>query len=205
MPYFAVSQDAGAFTIKPRIKSADEKLDFGFVGRLETSKGLDVLIRASLEDELADIRWHIFGDGSQADLVRSARSPNLVFHGAFDLSTPLRKIYDQLDVVVLPSQHAEGSPLCLIEAMAHGKPWIAFDRGGIRELVADKDSCIIPESSDFHGFASAVKLLRAKIREGTVAADRITGFYERHFSSRAVAARWERLCLSVLRGQGGEA
>jgi glycosyltransferase involved in cell wall biosynthesis len=202
MPYFAVSQDAMAVAAAPRHKAAGEKLHFGFVGRLEASKGLDVLIQASLDSEFADICWHIFGDGSQADLVRSAASSNLVFHGAFDRGTPLSEIYDQLDAVVLPSQHAEGSPLCLIEAMAHGKPWIAFDRGGIKELVADTETCITPDSSDFPGFASAVRQLRARIREGSVSADRITGFYQKHFSCEAVATKWEHLCLSVLQGHG---
>jgi hypothetical protein len=48
-----------------------------------------------------------------------------------------------------------------------------------------------------------VRQLRAKIREGSVSAKQITGFYQKHFSSQAVGAKWEDFCLLVWQGEAG--
>jgi len=202
LPYFAISQDSRDGAGQQATTARDGKLHFGFVGRLEKSKGIDLLVRASASTELNDICWHVFGDGSQANLVRQAGGPHFVYHGPFDGGTPLSEIYGQLDAVVLPSLHVEGSPLCLIEAMAHGKPWIAFDQGGVKELVADAKCCLVPQTMDFEGFVLAVKALRRSIQERAIDPELLMRHYEMHFSPREVGARWENFCLASLQGRG---
>jgi glycosyltransferase involved in cell wall biosynthesis len=177
----------------------DSRLNFGFIGRLEESKGIDLLVQAAASPDCTNICWHIFGSGSREPEVRAAQGRNLVYHGAFDRSTPLHNVYGSLDAVVLPSVHVEGSPLCLIEAMAYGKPWIAFDRGGIKDLVADRDYCLVPESSDFAGFRSAIKVLSDRIRHLSEPCESLVRYYTAHYSPRAVGAKWDALLEAMRR------
>ncbi len=194
LPYFAVRKEAAAGP--PAHQSApaerqDGRLHFGFVGRLEASKGIDLLVQAARHRDLADICWHVFGDGSESETVRAAEGPNFVWHGAVDSTKGLDAIYGRLDAVVLPSQHVEGSPLCLIEALAHGKPWVAFDQGGIRELVADPDDCIVASPGTAEAFCAAVAKLRSRIHARKVDDRRIVALFDARFSQRAVMAQWQ--------------
>lgn len=198
MPYYAISTTPTLAQELPRGRTGDKRVHLGFVGRLEASKGIHLLVQASEHDELADVCWHIYGGGSQEAAVRAAAGPNFVYHGSFDRDTPLEQIYGGLDAVVLPSQHVEGSPLCLIEALAHGKPWISFDRGGIRDLVADSEYCIISPGEDMEGFVATLKLMRDRLREKKVPHDKLQHHYKAHFSPDAVGAKWDKLCSDML-------
>jgi glycosyltransferase involved in cell wall biosynthesis len=199
LPYFAIREDAVAGDPVHSGEAEELKhsrLHFGFVGRLEASKGIELLVQAAKKDELADICWHVFGDGNLADAVRAAEGPNFVWHGAVDSTKGLDAIYGRLDAVVLPSRHVEGSPLCLIEALAHGKPWVAFDQGGIRELVADPDDCIIASPSTAEAFCAAVVKLRSRIRAGKVDGRRLMALFDTRFSQQSVMAQWQE-CLEL--------
>jgi glycosyltransferase involved in cell wall biosynthesis len=59
-----------------------------------------------------------------------------------------------VDLVVLPSD-AEGIPVSLIEALAHGVPVVACDAGGVAELLADGCGELVP-AEDTHELAVAI-------------------------------------------------
>lgn len=194
LPYFAVGDGLATFSATHAGRTPVGKggpLHFGFIGRVEPSKGIDLIIEASRHPDLADIQWHIFGDGAQAGAVRAASGPNLVWHGAFDRSVNLLDIYGPMDAVVLPSSHVEGSPLCLIEALAFGKPWIAFDQGGIRELAASDADCLVLDPDHREGFHEAVTRLRARLVSGQVDVGRLRSHYQQGFSPSAVYVQWK--------------
>jgi glycosyltransferase involved in cell wall biosynthesis len=60
----------------------------------------------------------------------------------------------RVDVVVLPSD-AEGVPVSLIEALAHGVPAVACDAGGVAELLGDGCGEVVPPGES-HELAAAV-------------------------------------------------
>ena len=169
------------------------KWNFGFVGRLDASKGIDVIIKASRHEACADVNWHFFGDGPEVEKIRSVGGANLVWHGAFDRSTPLAEIYGGLDAVVLPSLHTEGSPLCLIEALSFGKPWIASNQGGIAELACSAGDHLVIGPGDMQLFVDAVVNLKKRLDAGEVERDEIRAFYLANYSPEAVTARWMQL------------
>lgn len=179
--------------IRVKAERQPGKWNFGFVGRLDASKGIDVIIEASRDEAGADVNWHFFGDGPEAEKIRSAGGGNLIWHGAFDRSTPLAEIYGGLDAVVLPSLHTEGSPLCLIEALSFGKPWIASNQGGIAELACSAGDHLVIDPKDRRLFVDAVVNLKKRLVSGEVEHEPILAFYRANYSPEAVTARWMHL------------
>ena len=72
----------------------------------------------------------------------------------------LERLYDRAAVVVLPS-YREGLPLCVIEAMAHGRPVVATAVGGIPELVEDGVTGFLVEPGDAAGLREALHCVLA--------------------------------------------
>ena len=68
----------------------------------------------------------------------------------------------QLDVLALTSRH-EGLPLVLLEAAACEVPVVAFDVGGVREVLDGGPAARYVAFGDLHGFAQEVaRLLRIR-------------------------------------------
>jgi glycosyltransferase involved in cell wall biosynthesis len=109
------------------VKTIDGPLTFCFVGRLETAKGVEVILKAF--GMLTDIEKqgietvHFVGDGKEADyfksLVENINDIEFVFHG-FLSRDAVFKIYEQSQVFMLPSVASEGFPKVIAEAMNFG-------------------------------------------------------------------------------------
>ncbi len=115
------------------------------VGRLAPQKGFDLLLEAAAawRDRASVPLVVIAGDGPlAADLA--ARAGNLGVDARF-LGT--RDDVDELlgvaDVFVLPSRW-EGQPLTLQEALRAGRPIVAADVGGVRDLCGDGGAPLAP-------------------------------------------------------------
>jgi glycosyltransferase involved in cell wall biosynthesis len=134
---------------------ADKKLCVLFVGRLIPRKGLTFLVEAATKivKEYRQTLFLIVGDGPQKPHLRSYLEKrnlagNFVFLGDVNESA-LPAVYNCADVFVLPSIQ-EGQGIALLEAQATAKPVVAFDVGGVREAVLDKETGLLmkPDSSD---------------------------------------------------------
>jgi glycosyltransferase involved in cell wall biosynthesis len=121
-----------------------------FAGRLSPEKGIEELVAAT-----AGMNLVVAGDGPLRHLV-----PNGL---GFVPHDELERLYDRAAVVVLPS-YREGLPLCVIEAMAHGRPVVATNVGGIPELVEDGVTGLLVEPGDVNGLRAAVERLLADPR-----------------------------------------
>jgi len=66
--------------------------------------------------------------------------------------------YRRSDVVAMPSR-SEAVAVVALEAMAHGKPVVAFEVGGIPEVVVDGETGILAPPEDRDAFAAALKEL----------------------------------------------
>lgn len=114
------------------------------LGRLERQKGFDILLHAlsilgrERPGVLEKIKCVIAGAGSlEKELRQLAGSLGLggkvVFPG---FRSDIRDFLAASDIFLLPSR-AEGQPLVLLEAMSMGKPVIAADLPGVKEIVED--------------------------------------------------------------------
>jgi glycosyltransferase involved in cell wall biosynthesis len=129
----------------------------GFVGRLEFVKGPDLFLRiANMCSE--EIRFVIIGGGAmEADLVASVQTADLKarvrFLGQVRDAMPYLR---QLDVLALSSRH-EGLPMVVLEAASCGVPVVAFDVGGVGEVVDGGAAARLIRFGDFPGFAHALE------------------------------------------------
>jgi glycosyltransferase involved in cell wall biosynthesis len=112
----------------------------GLVGRLTAVKNPHMVLavaghlkRMGLGDAF---RFVMVGDGElRNDLMRKTRELGLEqMLGFTGWRRDTETVYAALDAVLLTSLN-EGTPICLIEAMASGKPVIATDVGGVGDLM----------------------------------------------------------------------
>jgi glycosyltransferase involved in cell wall biosynthesis len=129
---------------------SDSVLLVGIIGRLTQVKNHRMFLNAirflkSLEKERF-FKFIIVGDGALRQELKDYSIElgiqDLVFFTGWQRDMP--SLYSALDIVVLTSFN-EGTPVTLIEAMAAGKPVIATDVGGVRDLFSGIDGKKDPE------------------------------------------------------------
>ena len=134
--------------VNPKLKQQigiDSKLCILFVGRLIPRKGLPYLAEAAkhIIKEYPQTLFVIVGNGPlksslKARLEKTGLSRNFNFLGDVNESV-LPALYNCADIFVLPSIQ-EGQGIALLEAQATAKPVVAFDVGGVREAVRNKET-----------------------------------------------------------------
>lgn len=128
--------------LRPRV---DGPLRIAFLGRLDPTKGVDVLLRAMrlVPDTMAmqvDIYGVVEAEGGREELARlralAGNDARVAFHAAVPPADVLRTLSAH-DVLAVPSQWMETGPLVALEAAAAGVAVVASRLGGLAELVDD--------------------------------------------------------------------
>lgn len=113
------------------------------VARLEPEKSIDTLIAAMAEvrDTRPDARCLIVGQGRQRQQLERAMIESQVGDCVrlLGFRQDVLDIVNACDVAALPSP-AEPFGLCILEAMALGKPVVATDAGGPAEILTDGET-----------------------------------------------------------------
>ncbi|GAC1402387.1 MAG: glycosyltransferase family 4 protein [Chloroflexota bacterium] len=129
--------------VEPLERFMDGRPNILFVGRLEKRKGLSYLIRAYpyLKRRVPNSRIIVVGsEGRHAQQYRSYTANHgfgdIVFVGRVS-EEELPRYYATADVFCAPSTGGESFGMILVEAMALGKPVVASDIDGYRQVVAD--------------------------------------------------------------------
>lgn len=110
----------------------------GYIGRLITGKGLDVLFTALANLQNIDWKLAIVGEGEEEQPLKDLSVRLNISHkiNFFGFRPDRISLLNGFDVFVLPSR-SEGTPRCIMEAMAAKIPVIASDIPGCRNLVTD--------------------------------------------------------------------
>jgi glycogen(starch) synthase len=156
----------------PRSPTPPDAVRFLFVGRLESRKGIDVLLRAAPEvlRRLPHARLDIVGD----DRIERAEGgtykaaflglpeardvySRIVFHGRVE-EDALRRFYRDCDVLVAPSRY-ESFGLVYLEGMMFGKPVIGGRAGGGPEVIEDGVTGMLVAPGDAEELTAAMMRL----------------------------------------------
>lgn len=156
LPQFTTVRPADAARTQPRPAT------MLFAGRLEPEKGLLTLLKA-----LQSIRrpWQLYvaGDGSQRQACeafarQSGMAERIRFFGWLD-DAALASLYLQAALVVLPSLWPEPFGRVGLDALAYGRPVVAFDVGGISEWLADGQTGLLAAPHDSTDLARRIETL----------------------------------------------
>ncbi len=140
----------------------------GMIGRVNWWKGQHALLDAA-EVVLArrdDVRFLLVGgtfegeEGLMPKLRERAGKGALAgktFVSGFRDDAP--EVHAALDVFVLPSTEPDPQPTVVLEAMAAGKPVVAFAHGGATEMVEDGVTGILVPVGDTAALARAIEKL----------------------------------------------
>jgi glycosyltransferase involved in cell wall biosynthesis len=133
--------DAAITEWRTRIQWDPSRRTIGVVARL---KDQQVVIRA-LEHVQAPVRLVLAGAELSSGLAEvAARVPQRHAVVCLPFIPEVRPLYDLLELVLLPSR-SEGLSQALLEAMALGKPVVASDSPGNRDLITDRvDGRLVP-------------------------------------------------------------
>ena len=120
-----------------------DQVVFGYTGRLDPVKRIDLLLRAFAEVLAAhpNVRLLVVGEGSQSqELEAMGRSLGIAEAVTWTgFRADIARLLAAMDVYVQPS-HNEGLSLSILEAMAAGKPVIVTDVGGAREILHHRET-----------------------------------------------------------------
>ena len=138
-----------------------QRFTLGVVSRLETIKGMDLVVPAFAKvlKQHPDTRLIVIGDGS----LRSTMEQQAIELGCAEHITwagrqpqeELNKWYSQMDIVLMPSR-SEGFGLTAIEAMSNGCVVVASNIGGLPEVVHDKICGLLHRSEDTTDMANKI-------------------------------------------------
>lgn len=180
----------------------EDALVIGHVGRLAPEKNLRFLAEAVGAYLSGDERasFLIVGTGSEGEEMEKILSEpgvgDRVFRAGQLTSTDLADSYAAMDLFVFASQ-SETQGMVLAEAMATGKPVVALDGPGVREIVVDgENGILLPGDADVAAFSRALADLAgddARMREcGEKARSSAAAFDHRH-CAREVTEVYARL------------
>jgi glycosyltransferase involved in cell wall biosynthesis len=143
-------------------RSVDQEPVIGLVGRLEPEKGHRCFLEAAqiLLQQHGDCRFQIVGEGSlQQDLRDFAWQLGIAGQVEFlGLRDDIPELLSRMSVVALPSL-SEAFSLSLVEAMSMGKPCVASNIGGIREILADRENGLLVEPGQPRVLAAGIAWL----------------------------------------------
>jgi glycosyltransferase involved in cell wall biosynthesis len=128
-------QPANDGILQPAVTdSRADVLSFGFIGRLEPEKGIEIVLQATRHLVRPGWRLKIAGKGTDAYISRLRRrytDERIDWLGFASAS----QFYSQVDVVVIPSQWDEPMGYVCVESLHEGKPLICAKVGGLPEIA----------------------------------------------------------------------
>ena len=168
IPATRIETIAGSGVDLDRFKPSPEPalpVRVGFAGRLLRDKGVHTLVAAHqlARRDVPDLQTEIAGVADSANptsigssvLAGWERIPGITLHGhVSDVSL----FWPAVHIAVLPSRR-EGLPKSLIEAAACGRPMIAADVPGCREVVLHDQTGLLVPVDDAGALAQAIVVL----------------------------------------------
>jgi glycosyltransferase involved in cell wall biosynthesis len=182
----------------------------GYLCNISQAKGMhDVLaLAAHAQSQKSDLKFVIAGpfedEALALEFAHSGQElPNLTYLGPV-FGEAKREFFETIDAFVFPTRYRnEAEPLVILEAMSHGCPVIAFDRGCISSMVGSDAGLVVPRNGDFGRLALAQLEIWRESGEG-FAACRGKAFRSfQSLQSEALASR-RRLLEYIRDGARGE-
>jgi L-malate glycosyltransferase len=204
--------DAGAFApdgpdLRAELGLAAGQPVAGIVSRVKPDRRHAELVDAFriVADRLPEARLVVVGRGEGLDVLRvrvahRGLDANVVFAG-YRTGDALAAAYRTLDAKVLLAEGNDGTCRALLEAMACGRPGVAYRFGAPAEAIVDGTTGLLVEEGDVDALAGALlEVLGAPARSramGLAARERMRSLYTEAARAEAVEAFFARLLATA--------
>lgn len=203
--------DLAEFPVRP-VSDDAEAFICVYAGRMIGIKGLPTLKEAftMLKDRAPHIRLRLYGkpdaanpgSWSEAALMQwVADSDNVSYEGHAE---NMADVWAQAHVAVQASYGGEGVPKSLLEAAACGRPIVATDVPGCREVVSHGNNGLLVPPYDAQALASAIESLAENPDLCKIMGTRSRRMVEDDMSAekvKAQTAEFYRACMAARAGQ----
>ncbi len=204
VPYLAAQNDPG---LRARFGLAPDDIVIGKVARLFPLKGHDSLfaVAPALVAACPQIKFLLVGDGIwRGRFEQMARAAGLQNHFIFTGLVPPGEIPSLLGImdILVHLSEREGLPRALPQALAAGRPVVAFDCDGAREVCRDGETGFLVRPGHLHGLTERLLLLArdAKLRAELAARGR--DFVRANFAVELMIANLHRLYVTLAAERG---
>ncbi len=172
----------------------------GTIARLHRQKGLPYLIRAAkiIRDVIPEVSVWIAGGGSlMPELKKLGQTLGLedTIH-LLGERKDVARLLSRFDVFVLPSLW-EGLPYSLLEAAALGKPVVATDIDGVREVIKHDESGLLVPAQNSERLAEAVLRLLQEREFAARLGQNLKNYTQRDFSLSEMIQKTQDLYLKL--------
>lgn len=185
-----------------------EPVVIGFAARMLRIKGVEEVVAAFriLRDRGSPAHLLLAGAPdaenpaaiSETELRGWAAEPGVEWVGHI---TDIRRVWAGAHIAVLPSRGGEGIPMTLMEAAACGRPLVATDVPGCREIVVPGETGLLVPPRDPAALADALERMVAdadfRRRCGQAARDRVVGGLDAGTVGRETVAVYRELLSSM--------
>jgi glycosyltransferase involved in cell wall biosynthesis len=186
------------------IPEPDGQVTVAFVGRMLANKGVRTLMEAQRILRASGIPCELLLAGApdpanptsipQIEVAGWGREAGVTWLGHVnDIATVWRRAH----IAVLPSRGGEGVPKSLLEAAAFGRPLVATDVPGCREIVIhEKTGLLVPVDDPRELAAAILRLVRSapqRVRFGVAARRLVDERFAADLIGQATVALYRRL------------
>lgn len=194
-----------ASLVSQRNNSESKGITFLFVGRLLRDKGVEEFVQAAgmVKGAVSNARFQMLGflDAKNHTAIGRATVERWVAAGVIEYlgaTDDVRPFIAAADCVVLPS-YREGTPRTLLEGAAMGRPLIATDVPGCREVVEDGRNGLLCKVRDASDLAEKMLALvdmspAQRARMGRAGREKV----EREFDEKIVIDRYLEVIDQIL-------
>lgn len=189
------------------IPEPDGPVTISFVGRMLADKGVRMLVEAYRMLRASHISCELSLAGApdpasptsipEAEVAQWGREPGVTWLGHV---TDIATVWAHAHIAVLPS-HGEGLPKSLLEAAASGRPMIATDVPGCREIVIHERTGLLVPVDDPQALAAAILRLVNSSPQRIRFGDAARRLVEERFSADLVGKTTVALYQRLLKGQ----
>jgi glycosyltransferase involved in cell wall biosynthesis len=180
------------------MRNKNDGKKIGFLGRLDRSKGVDILINAfkRLTQKISDTELEIVGKGArEKELKNQVESLGLcdkvLFKGAISYNEVLHFL-TRINFLVVPSR-MDNLPTVALEALSVGTPVIGSNAGGIPDIIIPGYNGLLFESENDEDLFYKMKHLLYKKDERDIMSVNARKTFEEKYSMTEHAARFEKL------------
>ena len=169
----------------------EKNILFGAMLLTDERKGMDLLIKAL--DYLPREQYLLSVVGEADRKIFDGLEFEYHFYGRIDSQERMAEIYNEADVYVIPSRQ-ENLSNSVTEAMACGVPVVAFDVGGMADMIVHRVNGYLAKAFDCKELAEGIMFCIECADALAVKAEELT---TSRFSMEAVGIQYRQLCSSL--------